>query len=62
MLGGFDNSTPASDRYVDCIQKASFEMLEGDPQSKGDLLLAHAYVRYLADAFGGSMLGKSFHK
>lgn len=33
-------------------------MYEGDPRSKGDLLLAHAYVRYLADAFGGSMLGK----
>lgn len=58
MLGGFNNPTPASDRYVDSIQIAAIETYQGDPHSKGDLLIAHAYVRYLADAFGGSMLGK----
>lgn len=58
MLGGFSNPTPSSNRYVDSIRNAAADNYQGDPHSKGDLLIAHAYVRYLADAFGGSMLGK----
>ena len=57
-LGGNDIPTPAAAKYVASIQRAAADMTEGDPASKGELLLAHAYVRYLADLFGGSMLGK----
>lgn len=57
-LGGNDLPTPAAARYVAAIQQAAQDVYEGDPASRGDLLLGHAYVRYLADLFGGSMLGK----
>ena len=57
-LGCNDTPLPASAKYVASIQRAAEDMVEGDPASKGELLLAHAYVRYLADLFGGSMLGK----
>ena len=59
MLGGFDAPTPAAARYADAIRAAAND--GGDPAddgSRGDLLLAHAYVRYLADLFGGSFLGR----
>lgn len=56
-LGGNNIPTPAAARYVASIQRASEEMYLDDVSSKGDLLLGHAYVRYLADLFGGSMLG-----
>jgi len=52
-LGGFDGPTPAAARYADTIRAAAADTVTG-----GDLLLAHGYVRYLADLFGGSFLGR----
>ena len=57
-LGGNDLPLTAAARYVSAIQKAASNRYQNDPSSEGDLLLAHMYVRYLADLFGGSMLGK----
>jgi heme oxygenase (biliverdin-producing, ferredoxin) len=57
-LGGNNIPTPAAARYVASIQRAAEDTYQNDPASRGDLLLGHAYVRYLADLFGGSMLGK----
>lgn len=57
-LGGNDLPLTAAARYVSTIQKAASNRYKNDPSSEGDLLLAHMYVRYLADLFGGSMLGK----
>lgn len=59
MLGGNELPLPAADRYVAAIHRAALNRCsENYPSSEGDLLLAHMYVRYLADLFGGSMLGK----
>lgn len=61
MLGGSNNELhlPAADRYVSAIHRAAANRCnENNPGSEGDLLLAHMYVRYLADLFGGSMLGR----
>jgi len=62
-LGGFDGPTPAATRYADTIRAAAADTVSGgggstDEKKSGDLLLAHAYVRYLADLFGGSFLGR----
>lgn len=57
-LGGNDLPLTAAARYVSTIQKAATNRDQNDPSSEGDLLLAHMYVRYLADLFGGSMIGK----
>ena len=55
-----NSSLLAAQKYVTAIEAAAANVEEGDDQgvSQGDLLLAHAYVRYLADLFGGSMLGR----
>ena len=59
MLGGNKLPIPSGDRYAAAILKAAENRCQNDdPGSEGDLLLAHIYVRYLADLFGGSMLGK----
>lgn len=50
--------TPAAERYAAAILEVSNNAINNDPRSKGDLLLGHAYVRYLADLFGGTWLGK----
>ena len=39
-LGGNDIPTPAAAKYVASIQRAAADMTEGDPASKGELLLA----------------------
>ena len=59
MLGGNHLPLVAAARYVAAVQDAALNRCnENNPASEGDLLLAHMYVRYLADLFGGSMLGK----
>jgi heme oxygenase len=57
-MGGNKLSLQAGNRYSDRIHAICNEMDIGNDISRGDLLLAHAYVRYLADLFGGSFLGK----
>ena len=58
FLGNNELELVAAAKYVAAIQKASCNRYKDDPSSEGDLLLAHIYVRYLADLFGGSMLGR----
>ena len=57
-LGGCGEEFPAALQYVTVIQNAAKEMQGDDKSTQGDLLLGHAYVRYLADLFGGSMIGE----
>ena len=44
--------SPATSRYVDAVADAAARERDGPP-----FLIAHFYCRYLADLFGGSMLG-----
>lgn len=69
IFGGFSGPTLAAEKYAAAIYAAAYESHSGlsvqggslnqdEDESRGDLLLAHAYVRYLADLFGGSFLGR----
>jgi heme oxygenase len=46
--------SPATARYVAAIREAGAD----DRAANGGRLLGHAYCRYLADLFGGQMLGR----